>query len=475
MQFEKFDDKVKQAAEQHHPNYDEMAWTKMEKLLDRHLPQENDRKRRIIFFILLFLLVGGGIFTIYKTRQPENTATAYKNATPAKTTADPSLGSNKEVTEQPTSAADIAKSSTNASQQDLVKQPVTTSPSATGDNKLNSSIPVIIKPVGQSKQASVKNQSQQDAYQVDVEPGTKSGKVSLAKTNGDPVNSPTTDNNSVVNTTNTLKGNDAGDKAAPQTLNTNSAVSVVNNDNKTNPDAKSTQASTATVKDETVQPPVPAVEKNVTKKSPGQKRNGFFLSASAGPDVSSVGMDKPGKAKILGGAGFGYSFGRWSVRTGFYTARKVYTADKESYKPGGGVVIPNYPYLDRINADCRVYEIPLSVAYNFSESKKANWFASTGLSSYIMKKEDYQYVYDYPNMTQPVVYEKTISNENKHYFSVLDLSVGYQRKINKTLSVSAEPYIKIPLAGIGFGNVKLNSAGVLVSINVNLFQPASVK
>src|SRR5882757_8584562 len=60
MQFEQFDDKVKQAAEQHHPNYDEKAWTRMEKLLDQHLPQEGDRRRRFIFFILFSLLLIGG-------------------------------------------------------------------------------------------------------------------------------------------------------------------------------------------------------------------------------------------------------------------------------------------------------------------------------------------------------------------------------------------------------------------------------
>ena len=40
MQFDKFEHKVKEAAEQHHPNYDETAWAKMEKLLDREMPQK---------------------------------------------------------------------------------------------------------------------------------------------------------------------------------------------------------------------------------------------------------------------------------------------------------------------------------------------------------------------------------------------------------------------------------------------------
>ncbi|MEI9808878.1 MAG: hypothetical protein WDO16_13995 [Bacteroidota bacterium] len=60
MQSEDFDSKVRQAAEQHHPNYDEKAWSKMETLLDKHLPPKKDRRRRIIFFLFTFLLLVGG-------------------------------------------------------------------------------------------------------------------------------------------------------------------------------------------------------------------------------------------------------------------------------------------------------------------------------------------------------------------------------------------------------------------------------
>ena len=64
MQFEDFDKKIKEAAEHHHPAYDEMAWDKMEKLLDKHLPQKEDKKRRFIFFLLLFLFLGGAVIII---------------------------------------------------------------------------------------------------------------------------------------------------------------------------------------------------------------------------------------------------------------------------------------------------------------------------------------------------------------------------------------------------------------------------
>ena len=85
-----------------------------------------------------------------------------------------------------------------------------------------------------------------------------------------------------------------------------------------------------------------------------------------------------------------------------------------------------------------------------------------------MKKEKYKYEYVYPSGTS-YSYTHTVNNENKHYFSILTLSGGYTRKISNRLSLTAEPYIKIPLTGIGYCNVKLNSAGLLFSASFNPF------
>ncbi len=61
------------------------------------------------------------------------------------------------------------------------------------------------------------------------------------------------------------------------------------------------------------------------------------------------------------------------------------------------------------------------------------------------------------------------SNQNKHFFSVLDLSVGYQYLMNKQFSLAAQPYVDLPLTGIGAGKVKLNSAGILFTIKAKPF------
>jgi hypothetical protein len=55
------------------------------------------------------------------------------------------------------------------------------------------------------------------------------------------------------------------------------------------------------------------------------------------------------------------------------------------------------------------------------------------------------------------------------FFSVLDLSPGYSYSFNKKISLLTEPYLKIPLNGIGAGKVKLNSSGILFTLIVKPF------
>src|ERR1044071_3739035 len=86
MQFEEFNKKIREAAEQHHPAYDEKAWQKMEKLLNKHLPQEEKKRRGLIFFLLFFLLLGGGVFVAIEKPWLKNNSvsqTVQGNNTPA--------------------------------------------------------------------------------------------------------------------------------------------------------------------------------------------------------------------------------------------------------------------------------------------------------------------------------------------------------------------------------------------------------
>jgi len=204
------------------------------------------------------------------------------------------------------------------------------------------------------------------------------------------------------------------------------------------------------------------IVKEEKRKIPADSK--FSLNLSLGPDISSVGIDKAGKLNIQYGIGVSYALSkRFRIRTGFFAGDKNYTADSADYH--SPYTIAN---LQKIEADCFVYEIPLTLVYNFPATKKHNWFISGGLSSYLMKKESYEYYYK-NSWGQPQYYSHTYKNENSHLFSVINLSGGHQYHFSDRFSIMTEPYVKIPASGIGVGKVKLNSAGILFTIGFKPF------
>jgi hypothetical protein len=178
-------------------------------------------------------------------------------------------------------------------------------------------------------------------------------------------------------------------------------------------------------------------------------------------------FEKSGQLKTVLGAGISYTINKkLTLSTGVYTARKVYAAAPQDYK--FSYLPPNFNYLTKVEGDCRVLEIPVMAAYNFGFTRKSNWFVAAGVSTFLMKKEKYGYLYTYPTGIS-YTYTREINNENKNLFSVADFSVGYKRNINRTLFVSAEPYLKLPLNGVGDGKLKMNSTGILFSVGFKPF------
>ena len=106
-----------------------------------------------------------------------------------------------------------------------------------------------------------------------------------------------------------------------------------------------------------------------TKKNIGKKKinNSFFFLLSAGADISSAGITNAGKVKPDYGAGIGYTFhNKFTLRTGFYSTRKIYTTSPEYYhRPAS--FWSYYPDLKQVKSDCLVYEIPLLLSYDFAK------------------------------------------------------------------------------------------------------------
>jgi len=438
--------KIKDAADQYHPAYDENAWDKMKLLLDQHLPVENKRKRKYFLIPLIALLLGGSFFIIYYMQTNSAPKNSQKTETKNTVTAtqlprEKSLAADEDVSSShvTTKSANTINRTTQLNQGDINQQ-LKDAASKTGEDKPDRAF------VNTTKRTSL----------------NKHGKTNTTISSGAIGEETDVKNNIIENSKTNQQQNIAKENTVSETPTT-----IVNN-----PDikeeiaiAKKDSANTkevAKIKDTKE----PVAKKKLTKTNKGF-RNNFAIDFSAGPDISSVGFNKTGRIAINYGAGLSYTLSdRFTLRTGFYVADKIYSADKYDYHvPLGGS--SNFDYLYKINANCKVYEIPLAVSYNFGKAGNHQWFASAGLSSYLMKKESYDYLYKSSGNTWSKSW--SISNKNQHYFSVLDLSAGYNYLFSKRASLLAEPYLKMPLSGVGAGKVKLNSAGILFTYTLKPF------
>lgn len=468
---------IRDAAENHHPAYNDKAWEKMEAMLDKQLPQKKDR-RKYIFFLLFFLLLGGGIlYSVYQANQgkvkaPENIAENNTSEKPGKAD-DKNLPGNQPNDLQhneATTTADAGNAQKINAASQLIPDPVRSDPAKTDLQPLvNSS----------SNENFVRNKRTTQAGKARVRmqitgPGTAADEIAVA-------------GNEKGNRKNPVRKNSRGKNkvaikaATPETEeNDNVAITpveaakeAIKKDEKADPQVKEEQKKDEPLKatEEKEKKKEVAVTENKPAPSPDKKKSknnitgNFGITVSVGPDMSFVSLNKLGKITMMYGAGLSYDFGkRVTVRAGFYASKKIYDANPDQYHTPGG----NYPYLYNVAAACKVYEIPVSVSYNFAQRKNHSWFGNVGLSSFLMKTEDYEYEYKTPS-GQYYKYNLAVKNQNKHYFSVLTLSAGYKYKLSSRVSLQAEPYVKLPLGGVGAGKVKLNSSGILFTATIKPF------
>jgi hypothetical protein len=224
----------------------------------------------------------------------------------------------------------------------------------------------------------------------------------------------------------------------------------------------------------TVNVVAPVITKDSSKVKPkaSSKPKSSYLYAGllAAPDLSTV------KFQSMKGVGttysllLGYQFNkRWAVETGVSLDRKRYYTDGEYFDTKGIRSNPN-PNWKLLNVDgtCYMWEIPVNVRYNFSQTDKSKWFATAGLSTYFMTREKYNYNYTY-NGGWPIDSNWDIKKPSQYWFSIINLSAGYEHRLGGIGNLRIEPYLRVPLSGLGTGKLNILSTGINIGITRRLW------
>ncbi|MCW9706336.1 outer membrane beta-barrel protein [Fodinibius salsisoli] len=197
-------------------------------------------------------------------------------------------------------------------------------------------------------------------------------------------------------------------------------------------------------------------------------RSKLSVGFLAGPDLSTAGslsdFHSPGYSL---GLNIAYRLSpNFSIQAGFIRSVSRYVAGSNDYHPPQSFLGYGDSPLKTI-AECAIIDIPLSIKYDWAHFDQSRIFATAGVSSYIMLSEDYKFEYASAGNDQAKGwYGKT---GTRHWSSNINLSIGYEYDLNNRFSLRVEPFLKLPIREVGWGNVKLYSLGSFISFNYNLY------
>ncbi len=149
---------------------------------------------------------------------------------------------------------------------------------------------------------------------------------------------------------------------------------------------------------------------------------------------------------------------------------KKYTAPASDYAKPAHWYGPKY---ESVGAVCTVLDIPVNLRFDVMLNDRRRWFISSGVSSYIMQKEYYEYQYPAGVIPTQARYKEWSGSTGFHRFSHLNVSVGYERNFRsdgllRRFSWQVEPFLKSPLSKLGYGKIRLTSTGVFFSLRYRL-------
>ena len=213
--------------------------------------------------------------------------------------------------------------------------------------------------------------------------------------------------------------------------------------------------------------PVVTINKN-EESTPQHKRikssKTLYGSIVIGSDMNTVKMQALSKPGITAGLKIGFQLNKWALETGLLYDIKSYSSNGKyfDYK-----LYPNTK-INNVSGTCNMYEWPVDIHYVFNPAGKHTFYISGGLSSYLMKRENYTYDYDWYG--QSYYSNRTYNNSSNNFFSIINVSAGYQVKVGRTSILRFEPYGKLPIKGVGIGKLPLTSFGLNLVVSKNFLQ-----
>src|SRR5688572_9959611 len=194
---------------------------------------------------------------------------------------------------------------------------------------------------------------------------------------------------------------------------------------------------------------------------------GFYYGVVSGLHINAIKDQEFSKPGFDLGVLAGFHLGnRLSVESGLLLSKRSYWTTGKYFSKDGMVTMTSGMEIMELHGSNQTIEIPLHLRYDLFNRNRNRLFTSAGISSYIITNENNQYHTMY-NGTEAMMYA-SYKKDRRYFAASVDVTVGYERAIGKKNPIRFEPYIQLPVRGVGVGLLPVKSYGVRLSLTRSL-------
>ncbi len=201
----------------------------------------------------------------------------------------------------------------------------------------------------------------------------------------------------------------------------------------------------------------------LSAKTQASLRSRFSGTILGAQDINGAGSFK--QSKVGSKAGLVFAAGvsqKLTISTGAVYSSTPYAANYDNFS------LPYQPKVPPVSmsANCQMLDIPINIGYKVYNKGKNTVSFGTGLSSYIMLQQDYSF--NYAASSGIPTRDYSVPNSSSYLFKIVNLNATYERQISSKAGISVQPYLKLPLAAVGYSQVKLQTTGIAVGLSWSL-------
>ena len=162
---------------------------------------------------------------------------------------------------------------------------------------------------------------------------------------------------------------------------------------------------------------------------------------------------------------------KWALELGLLLTKKSYFTSGQYFNDRKAAsTMPAGMDIKSLEGNSTLIEVPLTMKYNFITKKDNKYFyINAGITTNIITNEHNNYLASINGgLLQHL--EATYKNNDFKVLGGLNLGIGFENKVSNKINFRIQPYVQIPLNGIGIGALPVTTFGLQVGFTNNYFK-----